>query len=136
MFAKKFQARFPYAKIVLPSSGKGPVTLNMGLEIPCWHDVHVLGALEPPKEGWRGIVYSRRHVDDVLAQELATGVNPARVIIGGFSQGGAMALLTAYTTSTLDLRVMAFETYPRRDCASSCLYSTGCILQPVQRIVI
>ena len=39
-------------------------------------------------------------VQDLIAKEVSEGIPPERIVIGGFSQGGSLALYTAFGTDT------------------------------------
>ena len=45
-----------------------------------------------------GVLQSRDEVNKLIAQEINDGLSPNRIVVGGFSQGGAMALATGLTT--------------------------------------
>lgn len=41
---------------------------------------------------------SSRQINELISAEIDAGVNPSRIVLGGFSQGGAMSLLTGLTS--------------------------------------
>ncbi len=41
---------------------------------------------------------SMRQINELISAEVDAGVNPGRIVLGGFSQGGAMSLLTGLTS--------------------------------------
>ena len=59
-------------------------------------DIFSFGFQGPEDES--GILESRDEVNKLIAQEINAGVPPDRIVVGGFSQGGAMALATGLTT--------------------------------------
>lgn len=78
-------------RFVFPHAPMRPVTINHGMVMRAWYDVLALeGGVRQEDEP--GILESARRVEGLLAAEVARGVAPARVILAGFSQGGAMAL--------------------------------------------
>ena len=80
-------------KIVCPTATSKPVSLNMGMLMPSWFD---LFSLDPAgKEDENGIVKACKEIDTVINQEIKAGVPSNRIFLGGFSQGGALALYTA-----------------------------------------
>ncbi len=96
-FAKAWQAVFPFLKIILPNAPSGPVTMNFGFEMPCWHDVIEFATLDCPPEGWAGANDSLLRLLSEVDKEISSGSTPAhRLVVGGFSQGGAMALHVGY----------------------------------------
>jgi phospholipase/carboxylesterase len=77
-------------RFVFPHAPMRPVTINDGAIMRAWYDVLALEG--PRREDEAGIRASARRVAALVAAELARGVPPGRVLLAGFSQGGAMAL--------------------------------------------
>jgi len=77
-------------RFVFPHAPLRGVTINGGAVMRAWYDVLTLEGVRQEDEA--GIRESARRVDGLIAAEVARGVAPARVILAGFSQGGAMAL--------------------------------------------
>eukprot|EP00936_MAST-01D_sp_MAST-1D-sp1_P000294 g294.t1 len=81
-------------KIVLPTAAVRPVAVNGGARMPAWFDIKGLTPDSPRDE--RGIAEASALLTRLVQQEIDAGVPAARVFIGGFSQGGAVALHTAF----------------------------------------
>ena len=77
---------------VLPHAPVRPVTINNGFVMPAWYDILALGG--PSTEDEAGLRASQALIENLIAREVARGVNPSRIVLAGFSQGCAMALLT------------------------------------------
>jgi phospholipase/carboxylesterase len=77
-------------RFVFPHAPRRPVTINAGMVMRAWYDVLALEG--PRREDEAGIRESARHIEDLIATEVARGMTPARVILAGFSQGGAITL--------------------------------------------
>jgi phospholipase/carboxylesterase len=77
---------------VLPHAPMRPVTINNGFVMPAWYDILALGG--PAVEDEAGLRASQALVEGLIAREVARGVSPSRIVLAGFSQGCAMALLT------------------------------------------
>lgn len=77
-------------KFILPTADSRPITLNGGYEMPGWSDINGLGAEFP--EDSEGFEASANRVLAILEAERIKGKESARMIVGGFSQGGAVAL--------------------------------------------
>ena len=74
-----------------------PVTLNSGFSMPSWFD---LLSLDPAgKEDEAGIKAAHQLVEKLIEQEVKAGVPSERIMVGGFSQGGALSLYTALHSS-------------------------------------
>uniref|UniRef100_A0A915HN52 palmitoyl-protein hydrolase n=1 Tax=Romanomermis culicivorax TaxID=13658 RepID=A0A915HN52_ROMCU len=89
------QIRSPHVKYVLPTAPTMPVTLNMGMHMPSWFDIKGL-SLNAPEDS-EGIKRATSKVHSLIEDEIKSGIPSNRVIIGGFSQGGGLALYSALT---------------------------------------
>ena len=78
-------------RYVLPRAPVRPVTINSGYRMRAWYDV--LGAQIDRREDEAGLRESMREVQALIDRERARGVAANRIVLGGFSQGCAMALL-------------------------------------------
>jgi phospholipase/carboxylesterase len=77
-------------RFVYPHAPLRPVTINQGAVMRAWYDVAALGGER--REDAAGIRASQALVERLMARERARGVAPRRLVLAGFSQGGAMAL--------------------------------------------
>ncbi|XP_063143260.1 acyl-protein thioesterase 1 isoform X7 [Rattus norvegicus] len=73
-----------------------PVTLNMSMMMPSWFDI--IGLSPDSQEDESGIKQAAETVKALIDQEVKNGIPSNRIILGGFSQGGALSLYTALTT--------------------------------------
>jgi phospholipase/carboxylesterase len=69
-----------------------PVTINGGYVMPAWYDI--LGLDLTAREDERGLRASQAAIEALLAREKARGVPANRIVLAGFSQGCAVALMT------------------------------------------
>jgi phospholipase/carboxylesterase len=79
-------------RVVLPHAPPRPVTINGGMVMRAWYDV-----LSPDfghAEDRGGIRQSEQLLLALIAREVASGIPAERIVLAGFSQGGAMALHT------------------------------------------
>lgn len=84
-----------HVKVICPSAGEMPVTLNSGFKSPSWFDLLTLDANGPEDEP--GIKKAAEIVKGLIDDEIKSGIPAERIMIGGFSQGGALALYVALT---------------------------------------
>ena len=85
--------QMPYAKFVLPTAPTKPVTMNMGMPMPSWYDI--VGLDERSNEKCDGIEESRQTLTKILESEHENnGLPYHRMLLAGFSQGGALSLFT------------------------------------------
>jgi len=76
-------------RYVFPNAPRIPVTINGGLIMRAWYDVYGFDARDQDE---RRIRQSAGWLDELVAREVERGVASRRVVLAGFSQGGAMAL--------------------------------------------
>ncbi|EPQ58937.1 Phospholipase/carboxylesterase [Gloeophyllum trabeum ATCC 11539] len=86
-----------HVKWVLPHAPTRRVTANRGMEMPAWYDIVAFGADSDPPEVEEGMLQSVRSLERLIANEVSEGIDPSRIVLGGFSQGGTMSLLTGLT---------------------------------------
>ncbi len=79
-------------RYVLPRAPVRPVTINNGYKMRAWYDI--LGTQIERLEDEAGLRESMREVNALIERECARGVPAHRIVLGGFSQGCAMTLLT------------------------------------------
>ena len=79
-------------RFVLPHAPAIPVTINGGYVMPAWYDI--LGADLAKREDEAGLRLSRASIESLISREKARGIPSHRIVLAGFSQGCAMALLT------------------------------------------
>ena len=68
------------------------MTVNGGMPCPSWYDITGLDAVS--SENVEGIDESVEVVREIINNEISIGVLPSRIILAGFSQGGALSLFT------------------------------------------
>ena len=78
-------------KFIFPNAPSMPVTINMGYVMPAWYDIRHMGP-GPDRESEAGIRSSAKMIEALINVEVERGVAPSRIVLVGFSQGGAMAL--------------------------------------------
>ncbi|HCB14657.1 MAG TPA: carboxylesterase, partial [Gammaproteobacteria bacterium] len=79
-------------RFVFPNAPVRPVTINNGMRMRAWYDV--LSMDLPRQEDPDGVYASERGIYALLEREKQRGVPAERIVLAGFSQGGAMALHT------------------------------------------
>ena len=79
-------------RYVLPHAPARPVTINGGYVMPAWYDL--LGIDLVRREDEAGLRDSLLQIEALIDREKARGIPASRIVLAGFSQGCAMALLT------------------------------------------
>src|SRR5204863_226894 len=77
-------------RFVFPHAPIRPVTLNGGFAMRAWYDIIALDRHGPEDE--KGIRASQATVEALIRRENARGIGSERIVLAGFSQGGALAL--------------------------------------------
>ena len=75
----------------IPQAPIQPVTLNGGMRMPSWFDILALEEAQP-QEDKIGLEKSRKLIKQLIDELITSGVPEDKIIIGGFSQGGALAM--------------------------------------------
>lgn len=83
----------PGVRFILPHAPYRAVSINNGYEMRAWFDIFGLDADGPQDE--TGIRQSRQEIEALITKEKAKGIAAHRIVLAGFSQGGAIALHTA-----------------------------------------
>jgi phospholipase/carboxylesterase len=101
-------------RFVFPHAPRRAVTLNQGMSMRAWYDIRELslGAAEDAT----GILDSATRLGGFIERERALGIRADRIVLAGFSQGGAMALQVGLRYRESLAGVLALSTYlPLRD---------------------
>jgi phospholipase/carboxylesterase len=101
-------------RFVFPHAPMRPVTINQGMVMRAWYDVrHDAGVRREDATGLRA---SQRQIEALIAREKARGVPARRLVLAGFSQGGAMALQTGLRHAERLAGIMALSCFlPQAD---------------------
>lgn len=85
--------RPPYMKVICPTAPSIPVTLNGGMVMPAWYDILSLSDKSNKRENMEEVEAAAQNLLGIVDSEVNNeSILRNRVIIGGFSQGGAVAL--------------------------------------------
>jgi phospholipase/carboxylesterase len=96
-------------RFVFPHAPVRPVTINAGMAMRAWYDIFSLERGGPVDED--GIRASGEILNGLIRQERDRGVDAARIVVAGFSQGGAIALYGALRFPEKLAGLMALSTY-------------------------
>jgi phospholipase/carboxylesterase len=100
-------------RFVFPHAPRRAVTVNMGLIMPAWYDILSLDLRRDHDD--KGIRESAEHVRALIARENERGVPTDRIVLAGFSQGGAIALHVALRHEQAFAGIMALSCYLVRE---------------------
>ena len=99
----------PHVRFILPHALHKKVSANNGYEMRAWYDV--FGFAPDSREDEAGIHQSQAYIESLISKEIARGIPANRIVLAGFSQGGAVALQTALRHKQALGGVMALSTY-------------------------
>lgn len=80
-----------HLKVICPTASTIPITLNLGLRMPAWFDIESRDTFEHETD-IDGVKASAKVIFKLLDSEVRAGIPSEKIILGGFSQGGAMSL--------------------------------------------
>jgi len=96
-------------RFIFPHAPQRPVTINNGLVMPAWYDIS--NALFIDGEDEVGIRASSQAIGNLIRNELDRGIDSRRIILAGFSQGGAIALFCGLRYPQSLGGIIALSTY-------------------------
>ena len=96
-------------RFIFPHAPIRPVTINNGMPMPAWYDIAMSDIARTPDE--RGIRESQKSIELMIEREAARGMDPERIVLAGFSQGGAIALQTGLRLPRKLAGIVALSTY-------------------------
>ena len=96
----RLRAKFAETKFVFPNAPQIPITVNFGMKMPGWYDITDFSELASRSEDEAGIVRSQKVFHSLIEDEIKNGIPSERIVLGGFSQGGAMSLMAGVTAPT------------------------------------
>jgi phospholipase/carboxylesterase len=100
---------WPAVRFVFPHAPVRAVTINGGVRMRAWYDILGLEIAQRQDEG--GVRESIAFVQGLIARENARGVPSERIVVAGFSQGGAIALASGLRHPERLAGVVALSTY-------------------------
>jgi len=102
-------ADWPALRFVFPHAPVRPVTINGGMPMRAWYDIHGFDLLAQQDEA--GIRASIAATEALIGRERERGVPDERIFLAGFSQGGAIALAAGLRHASRLAGIVALSTY-------------------------
>eukprot|EP01083_Nonionella_stella_P192712 712185_1 len=85
------QKKLPYIQCILPTAPAIPITFQGGMSTTAWHDIEDIQNLQ--NNAFKHKDDSLKLINELIDIEInKKGIDPSRIILGGFSQGAAMAI--------------------------------------------
>lgn len=98
-------------RFIFPSAPVQPVTINGGMEMPSWYDI--LAMLPQRVTDEKQLQVSVEKIKQLIEEQVAQGIDASRIIVVGFSQGGAVAYELGLSDVTLS-GIACMSTYMPR----------------------
>lgn len=96
-------------RFIFPHAPLRPITINQGYQMPGWYDISSLSIVDQEDEA--GIKESSAILKQLCESQEAQDIDASRIIIAGFSQGGAIALHCGCRYPRPLAGIMALSTY-------------------------
>jgi len=96
-------------RFIFPHSASIPVTINSGMVMPAWYDI--LDMSIERKVDSKQLIASANAIQALIDREIERGIKAERIVLAGFSQGGAVAYHAALTYKKPLAGLIAMSTY-------------------------
>lgn len=96
-------------RFVFPHAPVQPVTINGGMAMRSWYDIRSFDS--EGRADRDGVLQSSAILQGLIDREIERGIAANRIVVAGFSQGGAVAIHTALQTEQEIAGLMALSTY-------------------------
>ncbi len=96
-------------RFIFPHAPSMPVTINNGMRMPAWYDFK--DADFSSRADLAGVRKSQAQIEAIIANEAKRGIPARRIVLAGFSQGGAMALYAGLRHPARLAGIVALSTY-------------------------
>ncbi|MBF6025200.1 alpha/beta hydrolase [Lysobacter niastensis] len=100
---------WPALRFVFPHAPVRAVTINNGVRMRAWYDIRDMDLANRADEA--GVDESVAQVEALIAHENARGIPDSRIVLAGFSQGGAITLATGLRRAQPLAGLVALSTY-------------------------
>lgn len=120
---------WPALRFVFPNAPVRPVTINNGVRMRAWYDIVDFDLANRADEA--GVLESVEQVDALIERERARGVPASRVILAGFSQGGAVTLAAGLRRRDALAGLIGLSTYLPAPRSADAALVEGASRQPV-----
>jgi len=103
------ELNLPNIRFILPHAPSIPVTIKSGYVMPAWYDLR--GTTIDSVEDEAGIKKSKHYINTLIEKEISLGIPAEKIVLAGFSQGGAVAIYTGLHSPLKLAGIMALSTY-------------------------
>jgi len=100
-------------RFIFPQAPSRPISINNGQVMPGWYDISMADLQVGPtrKVDEAGVRESQAFIEALIAREATRGIASDKIVVAGFSQGGAIALQTGLRHAQPLAGILALSTY-------------------------
>ena len=120
---------WPAIRFVFPHAPKRPVSINNGLPMRAWYDITSMDFRN--RADAAGVAESVAQVEALIAREQERGIPLQRILLAGFSQGGAITLSAGLRRGVPLAGLIALSTYLPEVDAAAVQLADGANVQPI-----
>lgn len=120
---------WPAVRFVFPHAPERPVTINGGMRMRAWYDIRDMDLVS--RADAEGVAESVAQVGELIEREIGRGSPASRIVLAGFSQGGAIALNAAAQRTIPLAGVIALSTYLPRGATTFASTTDAARTQPI-----
>jgi phospholipase/carboxylesterase len=120
---------WPAIRFVFPHAPERAVTINGGMRMRAWYDI--VGADLADRADVQGLEQSVAQVEALIADQVAHGIPASRILLAGFSQGGAVTLACGLRRREPLAGLIALSTYVPAAHKAAAALADGANAQPV-----
>src|SRR5690606_31234754 len=120
---------WPAIRFVFPHAPVRPVTINNGMRMRAWYDIRDFDLANRADEA--GVAESVRQIEVLIAREGERGVPAPRIVLAGFSQGGAITLSAGLARTEPLAGLVGLSTYLPAPQKAADVLAEGANAQPV-----
>lgn len=129
MVPELVRPHWPALRFVFPHAPIRPITINNGVRMRGWYDI--VGMDFAHRADKAGIAESVAQIEALIAHEQTRGIAPERILLAGFSQGGAVTLAVGLQRSVALAGLIALSTYLPDPTAAASQVQPAASRQPV-----
>ena len=116
-------------RYLFPNAPTIPVTINGGYVMPAWYDI--LAADLVKREDEAGLRKSQAAIEELIANEKARGIPASRIVLAGFSQGCALALMVGLRHSETLAGIVGMSGYLPLAGTTAAEHTTASLKTPI-----
>ncbi len=103
------ELNIPNTRFIFPHAPHQAITMNNGYEMRAWYDLY--GLTLQTKQDEAGMRAMQQEIESLIEAEQAQGIPADKIVLAGFSQGGAMAFFTGLRYPKRLAGILALSTY-------------------------